>query len=103
MVSSAIPPSDEAREIFTDLGYEVTGDAENSFRAAREWKEIDVLAVTDEVRTDGDDRMRCFVTWNDHVERLERALSTEEHDAEWAIIGVAEDGDYEVARAPPTA
>ncbi|GAA0301456.1 DUF7116 family protein [Halarchaeum salinum] len=103
MVSSDMPPSEEAREIFTDLGYEVTGDAENSFRAAREWKEIDVLAVTDDVRTDEGDRMRCFVTWNDHVDRLERVLAAEEHGAEWAVIGVAEDGDYEVARAPPTA
>ncbi|GAD52937.1 hypothetical protein MBEHAL_1697 [Halarchaeum acidiphilum MH1-52-1] len=103
MVPSSTPPSDEAREIFTDLGYEVTGDAGNSFRAAREWKEIDVLAVTDDVRTEGDDRMRCFVTWNDHVDRLERALVAEDHGEEWAVIGVAENGDYEVARAPPTA
>ncbi|GGL24606.1 hypothetical protein EFA46_000495 [Halarchaeum sp. CBA1220] len=102
MVPSNTPPVDEAREIFTDLGYEVTGDAGNSFRAAREWKEVDVLAVTDDVSTGDGDRMRCFVTWNDHVERLERALDADDHDYEWAVIGVAEDGEYQVARAPPT-
>lgn len=97
-----MPPSEEAREIFTDLGYEVTGDAGDTFRAARAWKEVEVLAVTDEVRTDGGDRMRCFVTWDAHVDALERALDADEQEYEWAVIGVADDGDYEVVRAPPT-
>jgi len=103
MVTGSTPPSDEARQIFSELGYEITGDDGDTFRAAREWKEVDVLAVTNEVRTGSGGGMRCFVTWEDHVERLERRLEADDHDYEWAVIGVSENGDYEVARAPPTA
>ncbi|MFB6079282.1 MAG: hypothetical protein ABEJ80_09935 [Halarchaeum sp.] len=102
MVPSATPPADEAREIFTDLGYEVTATEGNAFRAERAWKQVDVLAVTDDVATADGDRMRCFVTWDDHVDRLERALDAEDHAYEWAVIGVSDDGEYQVARAPPT-
>jgi len=99
MVSHIGPPSDEAKSIFADLGYSVSGDG-TTFTAARDWKEIEVLAVTNDVDTPNGDRMRCFVTWSDCVHDLGAALDSAAPDYEYAVIGVEEDGEYEVARAP---
>jgi hypothetical protein len=95
------PPADEARSIFDDLGYSVTG-AGSEFRAIRDWKEIHVLAVDGDVDAPDDGSYRCFVTWEEGVPALERRLERADPSYEWAVIGVADDGDYEVARAPPS-
>lgn len=95
------PPADEARSIFDDLGYSVTGRGEE-FRAIRDWKEVHVLAVDGEVDAPDDGSYRCFVTWKDRAPELEARLARLDPPYEWAVIGVADDGDYEVARAPPT-
>ena len=42
--------------------------------------------------------MRCFVTWADAVDDLERRLQRTDPDYEWAIIGIETDReDYVVA------
>ncbi|MGB9987700.1 DUF7116 family protein [Salarchaeum japonicum] len=99
MVSHIGPPSEEAKSIFADLGYSVAGDGA-TFTAARDWKEVEVLAVTDDVDTPSGDRMRCFVTWKDYVPDLGELLDRAAPDYDYAVIGVEEDGEYEVARAP---
>lgn len=99
MVTHIGPPSDEAKSIFADLGYSVSGDG-TTFTASRDWKEIEVLAVTDELDTPSGDGMRCFVTWNDYVSDLGDALDRAAPDYDYAVIGVEDDGDYEVARTP---
>lgn len=101
MVPLDTPPSEEARSIFADLGYDVSGDGDR-FRAARGWKEVEVYAVTDDVETADGGRMRCYVTWEEQAPDLRRALANSEPGFEWAVIGVQSDGDYEVARAPKT-
>lgn len=101
MVPLDTPPSEEARSIFDDLGYDVSGQG-NRFQAARGWKEVDVYAVTDEVETVDGDRMRCYVTWEARAPDLRHALAQSDPEFEWAVIGVRDDGDYEVARAPET-
>lgn len=95
------PPADEARSIFDDLGYTITGSGEE-FRAVRDWKEVRVTAVDGDVDAPEDGTYRCFVTWDDRVAALARRLRAADPAYEWAVIGVGEDGAYEVARAPPT-
>jgi outer membrane cobalamin receptor len=94
------PPDEQARSIFDDLGYSLAGDGAE-FSATRDWKEIRVCAVTDDVDAREDDSYRCFVTWADHADALEAELERLDPSYEWAVMGVREDGDYEVARAPP--
>lgn len=94
------PPDEQARSIFDDLGYSLAGDGAE-FSATRDWKEIRVTAVTDDVDADDDSPYRCFVTWADNADALERQLRRLDPPYEWAVMGVDEDGDYEVARAPP--
>ena len=95
------PPTDEARSIFDDLGYSVTGGG-SEFRAIRDWKEVHVLAVDGDVDTPDDGAYRCFVTWEERAPALERHLERADPPYEWAVIGVADDGEYEVSRAPPS-
>ena len=94
------PPDEEARSIFDGLGYELAGTG-SEFSATRDWKEVHVSAVADtSVPLDGG-RYRCFVTWSEQTEELQETLQRADTGFEWAVIGVSEDGDYEVTRAPP--
>jgi hypothetical protein len=100
MGTVSTPPDEQARTIFTDLGYSLAGDGAE-FSATRDWKEIRVSAVTDDVETGDGGGYRCFVTWAADAGELEARLRRLDPSYEWAVIGVQEDGDYEVARAPP--
>ena len=100
MARGSIPPIDEARTIFTDLGYTVTGEG-TEFRALRDWKEVRVTAVSEETATPNTGTLRCFVTWREFANRLGRQLRRDDPEYEWAIISVGDGGEYEVARAPP--
>lgn len=99
MAAASTPPTEQARAIFDDLGYSVSG-AGREFRATRDWKEVRVTAVGDDVDAPADGTYRCFVAWDGEASALERRLRSADLPYEWAIIGVRENGDYEVARAP---
>lgn len=81
---------DEARTIFTDLGYEVSGDGEE-LRAERKWRVVHVTAAEpDEAATHG--RLRCFVAREERAPDVLEELRTSEQDYDWAVISVSEDG-----------
>jgi hypothetical protein len=90
---------EQARSIFTELGYTVEGGG-REFTAQRDWKSVRVTMIED-----GDDlpetgSLRCFVTESQAAGELRRRLRQRNPDYEWAIIGI--DGeDYHVERAPP--
>lgn len=88
----------EAESIFTDLGYEVAADG-TGLRATRKWRVVDVTPMDepDDPPTSGG--LRCFVTWSDCIDALERRLEEVNPEYEWAIIGVT-DEDYVVSRYP---
>jgi hypothetical protein len=96
------PLDEQARTIFAELGYTVT-DRGSEFLAERKWRLVHVTAVDKAETPPESGDYRCFVTWNEEVSTLERTLRRENPDYEWAIIGVDEDGDYEVASAPSAA
>ena len=99
MARGSTPPVDEARSIFTDLGYTVSGDGPE-FSARRDWKEVRVTALSEDEDTPETGTLRCFVTWHEQAGPLRRRLRSADPEYEWAIIGVGDGGDYEVARAP---
>ncbi|PSP75480.1 hypothetical protein BRC81_15780 [Halobacteriales archaeon QS_1_68_20] len=101
MVTGNTPPVEQARSIFDDLGYTVTGEDEE-FTAARKWRSVRVTPTADG-GTPGDDPnepYRCFVTWQDEGTELRRRLDGSDPGYEWAIIEVTDAGDYEVLRDP---
>lgn len=95
------PPVEQARSIFDDLGYTVSGEG-SEFRAERDWKVVHVSAVADPETPPDSGSLRCFVTYHDVAESLERKLSRVKPDYEWAIISVTDEADYDVVRAPPS-
>lgn len=101
MGTVSTPPVEQARSIFSELGYTITGDGPE-FRAEREWKVVHVSTITDPEETLDSGSLRCFVTDRETAESLERRLKHTDPEYEWAIISVGDDTDYDVVRAPPT-
>lgn len=105
MGSVTIPPVEQARSIFHDLGYTVSGsDVPTDFRAERGWKVVHVSAVSDpdEANDASSEGLRCFVTHRDCGRALRRRLQRSDPDFEWAIITIDGNEGYDVVRAPPT-
>jgi hypothetical protein len=88
-----------AESIFDDLGYTVTEHG-GEFRAERQWRVVRVTPMAEPVRPPASGEYRCFVTWADRTAALERRLSREDPDYDWAIIGIDGDEDYVVQRRP---
>lgn len=101
MATVTTPPVEQARSIFNDLGYAVSGDGDE-FRAKRKWKEVRVTALAESIETPDTGDLRCFVTWPEKAGKLSRKLRRADPEYEWAVISVTEGGEYEVARAPPS-
>lgn len=84
---------EEARTIFTDLGYEVT-DNGSELLAERKWRTVHVTtADPEEAATHG--HLRCFVARADDAVDVRDRLLADEPAYDWAVIAVDED-DYEV-------
>ncbi|SNZ04306.1 hypothetical protein SAMN06269185_0517 [Natronoarchaeum philippinense] len=90
---------EEAREVFTRLGYTVSGDG-TEFTAERGWKAVRVTTLTEPAEPPKSGGLHCFVTRQPDARELRRRLSRSDPDYDWAIISV-ENNDYEVIRAPP--
>lgn len=93
------PLDEQARSIFAELGYDVHSRG-SELLAERKWRMVHVTPVAGDDETPEDGDYRCFVAWNDDVEAVVGRLRREDPDYEWAVLGVDEDGDYEVAHGP---
>jgi hypothetical protein len=93
---------EKAQSIFADLGYTVTREG-GEYRAERKWRVVYVTPVDDPEETPNSGQFRCFVTRSETVTELRDQLTQEDPDYEWAIIGVTDDGDHEVASRPSAA
>lgn len=110
MAPVTMPPVEEAKSIFTRLGYAVSGEG-TELRAERKWRTVHVTAVDGESAesgtcpiTDGghaEEQLRCFVTWAESATTLRDSLRRLRPGYEWAIIGVDDAGEYEVVRDEP--
>ncbi|WP_338729311.1 hypothetical protein [Haladaptatus sp. DJG-WS-42] len=94
MATVTMPPVEEARSIFTSLGYTVSGSG-TEFTAERKWRTVNVTATAGDGALPTTGTLRCFVTWERTASSLRRRLLSEKPDYDWAIISVADD-DYEV-------
>lgn len=84
---------DEARTIFSDLGYEIS-EAGDELRAERKWRVVHVTtADPEDAATHG--RLRCFVARAEEAPDVRERLLALAPDYDWAVISVAEN-DYEV-------
>lgn len=80
---------EEARTVFSDLGYEVT-EAGDELRAERKWRTVYVTAADPaEANTHG--RLRCFVARADRAAAVRDQLLDLEPDYDWAVITIDED------------
>ncbi|MFB6155029.1 MAG: hypothetical protein ABEJ22_03975 [Haloferacaceae archaeon] len=106
-----MPPVEEAKTVFSRLGYDVSGNG-TELRAERKWRTVRVVALDgsfpDEpnVLADGgveaEGGLRCFVTWSDYATDLLSTLERQNLSFDWALVGVDEDGDYDVVRPSKT-
>lgn len=88
---------EEAESIFTDLGYTVTPQG-GEMLAERKWRVVQVTPMAEPEDPPSSGELRCFVTFADTVSMLERKLTRESPEYEWAIIGVRDDEEYVVRR-----
>jgi len=89
---------EQARSIFDDIGYTVSR-TENGLRAAHKWREVGVTVLEEDTSLPESGEMHCFVTHAPRAPALGDRLSRMDVSYDWAVIGVREDGDYDVIRA----
>ncbi len=95
------PPIEQARSIFSELGYTVSKEGPD-LRAERDWKVVRVSEACDVEAESTGEELRCFVADRETATEFNRRLADADPEYEWAIISV-HDGDYRVVRAPPAA
>ncbi|WP_276261013.1 DUF7116 family protein [Haloglomus litoreum] len=87
------PLLDEARSIFSDLGYEVEKEGEE-LRAERKWRTVYVTtADPSDAPTHG--RLRCFVAEEDRATTVRDRLVSLAPDYDWAVVAV-DAGEYRI-------
>lgn len=89
---------DRAKTIFSELGYDVSTNG-GELLAERKWRMVQVTPMAEPENPPSSGRLRCFVTWAEHVRAVERAVRQADPEYEWALIGVSDGGDYSVARS----
>lgn len=91
--------TERASSIFADLGYTVSR-TESELRAERKWRVVRVTCSEPAtIPTDG--QHRCFVTHSDDAATTFRRVSMADPAYHWAVIGVEDDGDYDIYRPSP--
>jgi|AntDeeMetagen134_2_1112570.scaffolds.fasta_scaffold09418_3 hypothetical protein len=84
----------QAESIFDDLGYSVS-QHDTELLAERKWRVVHVtFSYPEEVPAEGE--FRCFVTRSEEATSTSRRVAMADPDYEWAVIGVDDDGEYEV-------
>jgi len=90
---------EQARSIFDDLGYTVSRTG-TELRAERDWRVVTVSVLDSQDPIPDGGELRCFVTHRGEAPHLGRRLDRRDVTYDWAVIGVTDDGDYEVVRHP---
>ncbi|MBX0294396.1 DUF7116 family protein [Haloarcula nitratireducens] len=86
---------ERAQSIFDDIGYTVSR-TESGLRAEHKWRDVHVTVVEDSETLPETGELRCFVTWAADAPDLRRRLGGMDVAYDWAVIGVREDGGYDV-------
>ncbi|WP_092658883.1 DUF7116 family protein [Halorientalis persicus] len=99
MATVTTPLAEKAEAIFTDLGYVVERDG-RELRAQRKWRIVNVTPADEPVTPRGSGEFQCLVTWQEQATEVRERLQRRDPDYEWAVIGIEENGEYEVCHAP---
>lgn len=87
---------ERASSIFADLGYSVSR-TESELRAERKWRVVRVTC-SEPSTIPSEGQHRCFVTRMEDATATYRRVSMAEPEYDWAVIGVEDDGDYDILR-----
>ena len=87
------PLLDEARTIFSDLGYEVEKEGEE-LRAERKWRTV-FVTTADPGDAPEHGRLRCFVAEESRAAEVRDRLVSLAPDYDWAVVAVDAD-DYRI-------
>ena len=87
------PLLDEARTIFSDLGYEVEKEGEE-LRAERKWRTV-FVTTADPGDAPEHGRLRCFVAEEQRAAHVRDQLVSLAPDYDWAVVAVDAD-DYRI-------
>ena len=99
MATVTTPLAEKAEAIFTDLGYVVERDG-RELRAQRKWRIVNVTPADEPVTPRESGEFHCLVTWQEQATAVRERLQRRDPDYEWAVIGIEENGEYEVCHAP---
>jgi hypothetical protein len=88
---------EQARSIFDDIGYTVSR-TDDGLRAAHKWREVGVTIYDDDTTIPDSGELHCFVTAVDEAPALCNRLERRDVPYDWAVLGVREDGGYDVFR-----
>ncbi len=94
MAVASTPLIEEARRIFTELGYTVEEDGPE-LRAERKWRSVYLTTAAPADALERGD-MRCFVVREEDAADVRSDLLERGPDYDWAVIGVDADGDHHV-------
>jgi hypothetical protein len=97
MSAVSTPLDEQARSIFDDIGYTVSS-TDDGLRAAHKWREVGVTVLEDEITIPDSGDMHCFVTQAADVDTVADRLTREDPEYDWAVLGVRDDGSYDVVR-----
>jgi len=84
---------ERAEEVFTDLGYTVSGSAPE-LRAERKWRVVEVRALDDatDLPESGDGDLHCFVASEHRANTLREEILDIAPEYDWAILSLADAG-----------
>jgi len=88
---------EQARSIFDDIGYTVSR-TDDGLQAAHKWREVGVTIYDEDTTIPESGDLHCFVTRADDARALGARLERRDVPYDWAVLGVREDGGYDVVR-----
>ncbi|WP_276272078.1 DUF7116 family protein [Haloarcula litorea] len=92
---------EQARSFFDDIGYSVSR-TEGGLRAEHKWRTVTVTVLDDDDPLPESGEIHCFVTPAATAADLGRRLGRRDPSYDWAVLGVREDGGYDVVRPDST-
>jgi hypothetical protein len=86
---------EQAQSIFDDLGYTVSRTG-TELRAEYKWRVVTISVLDPDDTPPESGSLRCFVTRESDVGSVYDRLAGMDLEYDWAILGIDEDGEYDV-------
>lgn len=86
---------EQAQSIFDDLGYTVSRTG-TELRAEYKWRVVTISVLDPDDSPPESGGLRCFVTREGDVGSVYNRLVGMDLDYDWAVLGIGDDGEYDV-------